>query len=447
MNLERKFSKELVPDLRKETADKLREARKKPETFSDFRKSGISVEDYKFSEFSDTKERLETLKKNIFGRIFRTDKFREEEVLLNEFLKIEKKIDIRSVKEDYEIKFEEILKNSPLTESEKDMYLSTESMEKMSLKDFLTLSKRLSGEAFYHVTRYGVRENTFMSTGGGHGKGLGTFLDDFTPILKGGSIKDCTTTILLPGSSRVNTFVKDQFVKEQKEAGKTVDEITNEILTDYPNEYFLDRESTHVSYGRDLHHMYGGENNYKFYFYYPVEYILHNDFYNRTRETAITIGDGYARNRMGIEQQYNDFEIFNFGKGIPVNAGILCITEGVEVDPETGSQYMLVDGKPVLDENGNFKKPEKTIDSKEYWEKYFILHPELKPSKVIYKRGMFSTYNNRAHTNPGLKDWAKSKLIYEQDEVKQKEFKDYKDRMKEALRIRIYEAVVTKFNN
>ena len=52
----------------------------------------------------------------------------------------------------------------------------------------------MSGEAFYHVTRYGVRENTFMSTGGGHTVGEGEFLDNLTPLLKDGYIKDCTTT-------------------------------------------------------------------------------------------------------------------------------------------------------------------------------------------------------------------------------------------------------------
>ena len=32
------------------------------------------------------------------------------------------------------------------------------------------------------------------------------------------------------------------------------------------------------------------EDDYKFYFYYPVEYILHNDFYQKTREGQITLG-------------------------------------------------------------------------------------------------------------------------------------------------------------
>ena len=426
MNLERKFGKELAGNLRKETADKLREARKKPSTFSDFRKSNISTEEYRYH---NTKEGLENIKNNIWGRIFKTEKFRKEETLINELLRIEKEYNINDIKKDYEKKFTEILKKSPLTEEEKGKYLSTEAMEKMNLEDFLALSKRLSGEAFYHVTRFGVRENTFMSTGGGHTMGEGKFVDSFTQLLKDGYIKDCTTT-LISDKERADSLINQEFIEEQIEAGRTAEEIVDKALSHYGTPYFLDRESSHVSYGKDLHRMYGGENDYKFYFYYPVEYILQNDFYQSTRESQITIGQGYYYNSGGIKQQYNDFEIFNFGKGIPINAGVLCITENIPVDPKTGSQYMLENGKPILGENGEFKKAQETITSKEYWENYFSLHPEIKPSKVIY--GDFYTSSNEE--NEELKNWAKSKAIYNQDENKKQEFLNYRDKARESLR-------------
>jgi len=438
MNLERKFAKELASNLRKKTADKLREARKKPSTFSDFHKTNIPVEEYRYS---DTKRRLETIKKNIWGRIFKTEKFRKEEVFLNELLKIEKEYNIDEIKKDYKIKFAEILKNSPLTEEEKTIYLSTESMEKMSLEDFIVLSKRLSGEAFYHVTRFGVRENTFMSTGGGHTAGEGKFIDSFTPLLKDGYIKDCTTTVI-SDKERAESLINQEFIKEQIEKGKTIEEIVDNALSNYGTPYFLDRESSHVSYGKDLHNMYGGENDYKFYFYYPVEYILQNDFYHSTRESQITIGQGHYYNSGGIKQQYNDFEIFNFGKGIPINAGILCITDDIQVDPKTGSQYILENGKPIINKNGGFKKPENTISSKEYWENYFLLHPELKPNKIIYGSFYTSTYEE----NQELKDWAKSKEIYNQDENKKQEFKNYREKTRESLRETLITIIKEKYN-
>lgn len=437
MNLERQFAKELAGSVRKETADKLREAKKAPQSFNDLqKKENIPIE----YEQIDIKEKIEVLKKNILGRIFKTEKFRKNEALLNEILRTKKEQNIEEIRKDYQNKFKEILKSSPLTQEEKDTYLSTKSMEKMNLEDFSILSKRLSGEAFYHVTRYGVRENTFMSTGGGHTMGEGEFLDNLTPLLKDGHIKDCTTTVI-SDKERARSLVNQEFIQKEKDAGIPIDEVVNKILANYGTSYFLDRESSHVSYGKDLHRMYGGENNYKFYFYYPVEYILQNDFYHATREMQITVGRGYHYNQGGINQQYNDFEIFNFGKGIPINAGVLCITEDLLVDPETGSQYELKDGKPAIDENGKFKKPKKTISSQEYWENYFTLHPELKPSKVIYGDFYTSSYKE----NTALKNWADSKKIYRQDENKKQEFFDYQEKTIEKLRQSLTEVIREKY--
>ncbi len=431
MKLERSFSKELAGDLRKETADKLREARKKPATFSELNKE-IKGKKH-FPEESDmwteTKEHFEELRKNIFGKLFKTEKFKEKEVLLNSYLESQKESNIRELLTEYNKKFNDILSHCPLTLEEREMYLSTEVMEKMSLEDYVTLTKRLSGEAFYHVTRYGVRENTFTSTGGGHTQGRGVFVDGFIPLLKDGNINSATSTII-KDHSVAKSMVDIETVKDLKKDGMSAEEVVDKIMASYGTQYFLDRESTHFSYGKELHTMYGGEKDYKFYFYYPVEYILQNDFYQSTREGQITVGDGYSRNKGGIEQQYNDFEIFNFGKGVPVNAGILCIDADIKVDPETGSQYLIKNGKPEVDENGEFKKPEKTISSQEYWENYFKIHPEIKPSKIMY--GSFRTSNYKE--NMDLKKFAEGKEIRNQDECKKEEFLEYSKSSHKILR-------------
>lgn len=416
MKLERQFSQELTPDLRQETANKFREVRSRPDNYKDLKKTspdGLPVE---YNSWPDVAENFVELKKDIFGKIFKTEKYKERVGTLENNLKRKKESDIDTIKREYEKKFNEILENCPLSQEDRNKYLSTEAMEEMSLDNYLILLERLSGEAFYHVTRYGVRENTFMSTGGGHTAGEGDFVDNFTPLLKDKSINSATSTILKTNEISINEEVVSSWIKE----GKTVDEIVDKVMEEYGSDYFLDSESAHFSYGRDFHHMYGAENDYKFYFYYPVEYILHNDFYQKSRE-AIAIGQGYINNSNGIDQQYNDFEIFNFGAGVPIDAGILCISDDAAVDPETGSQYFLKDGQPEIDANGEFKKPTKTISSREYWEKYFQEHPKLKPSKIIYGHFETTTYN----VDENLESLANKKNIYKQDEQKTKEFKDY----------------------
>ena len=164
---------------------------------------------------------------------------------------------------------------------------------------------------------------------------------------------------------------------------------------------------------------------------------MQNDFFHKTKEGQIKIGQGYYYNKGGIDQQYNDFGIFNFGKGVPVNAGILCIWGQARVDPETGSQYLLKNGEPVKGKDGEFLKPEQTISSEEYWENYFKENPELKPNKIIY--GNF--YTSAGKENSDLIEWAETKKAWNQDDKKKKEFEDYQESTRQVLR-KIFTEVV-----
>lgn len=418
MKLDREFSKKLAPDLRKDTADRLREARNKPEEFKDIEKDDRSLE---------SRPELLEIKKDIWGKIFKTEAYKEKIKNLNELLKWEKIDDISKIQREYQEEFNKIMSECPLSLEERDKYLKTESLAEMDLDSYLILLKRLSGEAFYHVTRYGLRENSFMSTGGGHTIGKDKFVNSLVPLLGDKKIDSMTTTILKDQKINLNKDVILNFAKE----GLSVEDIASKVMNQYDTSSFLDRESAHFSYGKDLHDMYGAENDYKFYFYYPIEYILHNDFYQKTRESQITLGRSNYQNRGGIDQQYNDFEIFNFGQGVPTEAGILCISGDVRVDPENGSQYVIKDNKVELDEDGNFKKPSKTISSKEYWEKFFIDNPEIKPSKIIYND--FGTYSSK--DNEALENWAKNKNInYLRSQDKDKEFFDYVKKTRQEIR-------------
>ena len=444
MKLERQFSKELAQELREETANKLKDARKKPESFSELRKGmkGKKELPEDFNTWSEFKQEIEALKKDIWGRIFKTEEYKKQELYINQVLVVKRKHDILKVQKEYNEKFNEILENCPLTEEEKSKYLSTEAMENMELDDYLVLLKRLSGEAFYHVTRYGVRENTFMSTGGGHTLGKDSFINSFEPLLKDCNINSCASTILKDVNWAKSIINKEAIINFKKE-GKSKDEIVDILMRGFASDYFLDMESAHFSYGKELHHMYGGEDNYKFYYYYPVEYILYNKFFHSTREGQLKIGRGYSYNRGGIDQQYNDYEIFNFGKGVPIRAGILCITGDAEVDPETGSQYILKNGKPEMDEKGKFKKPERTITSKEYWKNYFKFNPELKLKKIIYGNFGTGTYKS----NQDLENWAENKKIHNQDQGKIEEFKKYQKDIREKIR-KVFENIIEEeFDN
>ncbi len=436
MSLERQFEHKFAGDLRKNTADKLRAARKKPSTFEELRKEETPPE----YESQSIRESIEDINRSVFARIFKTEAFREKESILNELLQSHKKCDIEKIRQEYKERFEDILVKCPLTQEEKEEYLSTEALEKMSLDDYLILLKRLSGEAFYHVTRFGIREGVLPAMADSDSGHLGKFVNTIEPLLRDGNLKDCVTTIIT-NEEHAQRAITTKFIQDSKRAGRSVEEVVEKYLKDFRTEQYLDRESVHFSYGKDSHSKYGGENNYKLYFYYPVEYILHNDFYFNSRGGGIDIGAGYQTNDNGVQSQYNDFEIFNFGKGVPVDAGILCITGDVQVDPETGSQYRMENGQPVVDDSGNFVKPEKTITSKQYWENYFNLHPELRPSKVMYDE-----YRTASHVrNVDLKEWAEDRETeFEKDDNRQAQI-DYQNRMEESMREALTEVVREKY--
>lgn len=425
MNLEKQFAKQLAPELRKETADKIREVRNRPGSYEELKKSGAKELPADYEGWDKAQECFAQLKKDIIGKIFKTEKYREAEASLNSIFKVKNQHDIENIQAVYERRLREIMKDCPLTPEEKDKYLTTAALEEMPLEDYLTLLKRLSGEAFYHVTRYGVRENTFMY----HNGGEGSFINTLIPLLKDGHINSFASS-LMKDPKVVSESLDSEKIREWLRQGKESERIIKDLVANhYIGDHFLDRESTHFSYGEDKHHMYGCENDYKFYFYYPVEYIVHNDFFHKTRESDLVIGRSMLNLNTSISQQYNDFEVFNFGEGVPTGAGLLCITGNIPVDPLTGSQYLLKDGCPEKDENGNFKKPEKTISSQEYWEKYFGEHPEIKPNKLIF--GNFSTYDMKG--NEELEKEAAGKNIFKQSEEKMTEFKEYERQVKAEI--------------
>src|SRR3989338_6913508 len=188
MNMERQFSKEFAADERKKTADELRGSRRKLQTdwqgWSDDEIANASP---------DIQEKRRGLKRDLLGRLFETEKFLEKKTLFRDLIKNERKQESRIIMERYQKRLDEILAQMPLTAEEQDKYLSEEALTEMGLEDYLTLMKRLSGYYVSHVTRYGVREQSFMSTGGGHTVGVGKFMDNFTPVLEAGRLNSFFT--------------------------------------------------------------------------------------------------------------------------------------------------------------------------------------------------------------------------------------------------------------
>ena len=469
MTLEKEFSKKYTQEERDKLAQDIKKTRKKfSRDWSSWGKEEINEESLK------TQETHEDLKKDFIGRLFKTREFLRKKMVWDVLIKEQKKEKIEKTQSDFKRKLEETLEEIPLSEEEQEKYLSEEALINMSLDDYLLLLKRLSGNYVSHVTRYGIREQTFMSTGGGHRAGEGEFMDNFTPILKEKKLNSFFTNVV----NRTN-YAKERiadrikfFQEDKKDINR--DELIKEVWKNLMRDLLAfsipgDKSGFHMAIDDILGCYYGSEYNYDIYFYFPAEFIAKNYIHH----AKLAGGSPRTYERKGWTGWYNDLIIWNEGKGISVDAGICCIPEDVEVDEKTGSQYRLDKNKkpipnPEIEEHVSFSlknsklfdkviedlarkereldlynhpenkkefdkylfptskelefkddeifrsfyekykitipkdleefyrqsrlyylKPEKTIFSKEYWEKYFKENPDKRPNKIVYYRFYF----------------------------------------------------------
>lgn len=386
-NLERKFSKQLAQPLRDETAKKLREARRLPKNHESLQKI---KKEYKPKYEPNTQKEIESVEKTIFGKIFKTYEFKQLVHGLDKRLQSTRNSKIDRIKYDYQAELNKILAESPLTEEEMSMYLSEEAMVSMNLEDYQTLLKRLSGNFVTHVTRQGIREQGWF-----HDAGMGDFFDSFTKILKSKKLESFLASFMTDPNSIPYLVSNIRRAKEQTRlSGEAlVDKMLEIAELSHDENMPADLSSVHVATNDIASYYYGAEKGYDFYFYYPAEFIAYNYFHHHKGKQNSTVErqqglSSYSENDW--TDKHNDLAIWNEGRGVPINAGITCIPKDVKVDRITGSQYKIVDGKPIKKVEGHeYELAEDTITSEEFWENYFNSNPEMRPNKLIY--GNFQT--------------------------------------------------------
>jgi len=390
-NFERRFSKDHAQELRDQTAQEIRRIRDLPvsskETPEEIR------DDYRLQEI------YQELQANIFWRILERSYYKDLEFSFQERAK-KKKIElIKQVQEDFRIKLQKILAECPLSPEEQEKYLSEEAMSEMSLENYLTLLQRLSGNYTAHVTRQGIREKNFGMTRYAH-LGEAEFHNNFVETLRGGRLHSFLTNVLSDDPNLDSFLVADIEEIKAEKSDATFEEIfqilwtrLNESETAEHNrwkgahDHFpAELSSVHLSVNSVESELYGSEKGYDIYFYYPAEFIAHN-YHHQTKGIYDTAEELQTRN------EYVDSDVFvwNEGRGVPVQASLVCIPKNVQVDRNTGSQYVLdSENKPVL-KDGQLIRSTVTISSEEYWESYFSSHPELRPNKIIYYYHPFQT--------------------------------------------------------
>ncbi len=391
-NLERKFSKDHAQELRDETAQEIKRIRNLPIS------SKEAPEEITSAYYVQETQR--ELQANMFWRIFERSYYKDLEQIFQDKAKIRKIELVGQVQEDFKLKLQQILAECPLSPEEQEKYLSEEAMSEMDLDNYLVLLQRLSGNYVAHVTRQGVREKNFGMTSYAH-IGETEFHNNFVETLREGQLHSFLTNILSDDPNLGAFLMAD--VKEIKveKPDADVDEIFNILWARLnasetaehdrwrgAHDHFpAELSSVHFSVNSVESELYGSEKGYDIYFYYPAEFIAHN-YYHQTKG-VYTPAEELQTRQKGVE---SDVFVWNEGKGVPVQASLVCIPENVQVDRKTGSQYALDSGSKPVFQDGQLVKAQDTINSKKYWETYFREHPELRPNKIIYYYRPFETF-------------------------------------------------------
>lgn len=329
----RKFSKEHAQSFRDETAHKIREARNR------YRDNDLTHEEIINSNNQELISSYNKLKENLFGRIFKSNKYSAEKAMLDiaisNFTNEKTTSCINEIKRNFNQKIIELMQNTSLTKEEQEEYLSLENISKMSLEDYLSLMNRLSGFYFSHITRFGLKEEV-----GIHGGGMNSVIDSFTAILKSRKLGGLVDNILSE-ETYAKWFFKS-FIEEKNLNDSSKEDVINLFLKNfYDKEFFNgcpspDASSTHFSYSM-VSSGYGGESGYNIYFYFPVEVIGKN--FQHDLDPSISVSD----------KSQNDQVVWNAENGIPIDAGIVCIPENVPVDRQSGSKYVMNERRePIL---------------------------------------------------------------------------------------------------
>ncbi len=383
--LDRYFSKRFAQELRDETAKELRGARGISVRAKDW-----SLEDVDYYAGEHGRDLHKRLTDVSLRRLFKTKEYRDDLSAFADVTAHAKNHRIDEARRNYQEQLKNILNNEPLSRDEMDFYLPVDRIKGLDTKDYLTLCERLSGYTLNHVSRWGLRLNWIDGgAGGGHKQGFGTYLREFAEVLRDGALKSKQQRFI-DGDDSINESLKR--TSEELEPGhKVMDEMHQQICHDY---YAGGSAGVHFS-SNDFLTGYGCEPNYDVSVKLPLEVALYN-----------FLNDINGRGPIGQLDAWNDNCIF---EDVPLDAGFVFIPGDLKVDPETGSQYLVRDGRAVysseelkqgfddvastgnirllrdyLNKANPLQRPDSTVTSEEFWGNYFAQHPEEQPNHLIY---------------------------------------------------------------
>ncbi len=262
--------------------------------------------------------------------------FREAKLAIENFYELERKKYISS-----EHGEDEIRQNFDL-----------EKLKETSVEDYVLLLKKFGPEVVTHVTRQGVRDHFGFFE---HSVGVGDAWNGFKDMTRTRDIKyNLELRVLAEGKDDSIADYFDFNNRTKEEALLAVDRFTDPDKQSFGGSYF-DFHGPHYAVQYVADKFYGGESGNEIFLIYSSHVIPANFFHN---------SDPYIENPS--KAQNDVWTYVSENQNMPLDAGIVFIREDAQVDPETGSMYLIDENGRGVENMGLYKSVDEIVNSNKF---------------------------------------------------------------------------------
>jgi len=231
--------------------------------------------------------------------------------------------------------------NRPLSNEKKRALLKPEILADLTMKEYITLWRRLNPQFLTHITRQGFRDHTGMNW---HNAGLYDHQNGFVSVLKNGKkLIPPWGTIGLKDyeEEAVDEWLKIQGVlgeKSEKGAIARFEKIVGgKSISGVPK--YPDKMAIHFMAGVVGNDYYGGEKDNEAFFVFPTDIVASQyNFHIYQREKSLVENDTGLMGNLA----WNDVYVWPGKNGaikLTIDAGIVFLPKDTLVDRKTGSVY------------------------------------------------------------------------------------------------------------
>ena len=245
---------------------------------------------------------------------------------------------------DYQQKMDQEWSQSDYTKEEVETLFTEEYLSSLTTEEYIKFLQRFPASVVTHVTRQGIRDHTGHMY---HQSGVGQLSDGFKDMLKDGRLRP-TFAMLLKDDAILQELAASICEGHETEED-ALDRFHNshDITGSSPREGFADHLAVHFAANQVADCYYGAETGNEVFILYPGMMIVGQTIFQDEHSAKFNF-EGKRSSESARNNIYSwDIE----SQGFLLDAGIVFLPKDTEVDPSTGSKYLIdKDGFAINDD-------------------------------------------------------------------------------------------------